>query len=219
MKLRKNLLNGIRSNSFEKPSAIQMRAIPAILDGHDTIAQAQSGTGKTATFAIATLQKIDLNFNRCQALILAPTRELAKQIQKVVVALGGYMSVSIHACTGRRHNDYPILFKGVQVVVGTPRIVMSAVYDGALSLDDCKILCLDEADEMMSRGWKDAVLDIFRHLTEKVREKVQCCLFSSTMPSDVLDVTSHLMCNPIKILVKRELLPFKAIKEFQECAK
>merc|ERR1712086_820768 len=88
MNLKEDLLRGIYAYGFEKPSAIQQRGIMPILAGHDTIAQAQSGTGKTATFSIAVLQQIDLNHNRIQALILAPTRELAQQIQKVVQALG-----------------------------------------------------------------------------------------------------------------------------------
>jgi len=212
MKLRDELLRGIYSYGFEKPSAIQMRGILPILDGHDTIAQAQSGTGKTATFAIATLQKVDLSNPACQALILAPTRELAQQIQKVVVALGDYMNATIHACIGGTavREDLRILSNGVQVVVGTPGRVFDVINRGALRLDDCKIFCLDEADEMLSRGFKDQIYDIFRYLPEKV----QCCLFSATMPSDVLDVTGHFMRDPIKILVKRDELTLEGIKQF-----
>jgi len=212
MKLRDELLRGIYSYGFEKPSAIQMRGILPILDGNDTIAQAQSGTGKTATFAIATLQKIDLNLACCQALILAPTRELAQQIHKVVVALGDYMNASVHACIGGTavREDLRILSKGVQVVVGTPGRVFDVINRGALRLDGCKIFCLDEADEMLSRGFKDQIYDIFRYLPEKV----QCCLFSATMPTDVLDVTSHFMRDPIKILVKRDELTLEGIKQF-----
>ena len=86
--------------SFERPSAIQSRAIVPVIKGHDVIAQAQSGTGKTATFSIAILQRIDPNLKAVQALVLAPTRELAQQIQNVVVALGDYMNIQCHACIG-----------------------------------------------------------------------------------------------------------------------
>ena len=132
MSLRDELLRGIYSYGFEKPSAIQMRGILPILDGNDTIAQAQSGTGKTATFAIATLQKVDLALNACQALILAPTRELAQQIQKVVIALGDYMNARIHACIGGTavREDLRILSKGVQVVVGTQGRVFDVINCG-----------------------------------------------------------------------------------------
>merc|ERR1739847_112202 len=99
MHLREELLRGIYGYGFEKPSAIQQRAIAPCIKGHDVIAQAQSGTGKTATFSISILEKIDINARDCQALILAPTRELAQQIQKVVMALD-YMGVQ---CLHRRH--------------------------------------------------------------------------------------------------------------------
>merc|ERR1711957_757241 len=100
MELREDLLRGIYAYGFEKPSAIQQRAIIPCVKGNDVIAQAQSGTGKTATFSISTLQKIDSNVKACQALILAPTRELAQQIQKVVVAIGDFMQIECHACIG-----------------------------------------------------------------------------------------------------------------------
>jgi len=100
MDLRDELLRGIYAYGFEKPSAIQQKAIMPILAGHDTIAQAQSGTGKTATFSISVLQKVQMNQCQTQALILAPTRELAQQIQKVVRALGDFQGVTSHACVG-----------------------------------------------------------------------------------------------------------------------
>merc|ERR1711976_996130 len=100
MNLREELLRGIYAYGFEKPSAIQSRAIVPCIKGMDVIAQAQSGTGKTATFSIAILEKIDTSLRECQALILAPTRELAQQIQKVVMSLGDYMGAQCHACIG-----------------------------------------------------------------------------------------------------------------------
>uniref|UniRef100_A0A665WU00 ATP-dependent RNA helicase n=1 Tax=Echeneis naucrates TaxID=173247 RepID=A0A665WU00_ECHNA len=100
MNLREALLRGIYAYGFEKPSAIQQRAIIPCIKGYDVIAQAQSGTGKTATFAISILQQIDVELKSTQALVLAPTRELAQQIQKVVLALGDYMGASCYACIG-----------------------------------------------------------------------------------------------------------------------
>merc|ERR1719158_1503203 len=100
MDLREELLRGIYAYGFEKPSAIQQRAIVPCIKGMDVIAQAQSGTGKTATFSIAVLQKIDTGLRETQALMLAPTRELAQQIQKVVMSLGDYMGAQCHACIG-----------------------------------------------------------------------------------------------------------------------
>lgn len=120
--------------------------------GSDVIAQAQSGTGKTATFSISVLQKLDPNVKACQALILAPTRELAQQIQKVVVAIGDFMNVECHACIGGTsvREDMKALQDGPQVVVGTPGRVHDMIQRRVLKTDSMKMFVLDEADEMLS---------------------------------------------------------------------
>ena len=122
--------------------------------GSDVIAQAQSGTGKTATFSISVLQKLDPNVKACQALILAPTRELAQQIQKVVVAIGDFMNVECHACIGGTsvRDDMKALQDGPQVVVGTPGRVQDMIQRRVLKTDSMKMFVLDEADEMLSVG-------------------------------------------------------------------
>jgi len=122
MNLKEALLRGVYGYGFEKPSAIQQRAIIPCLKGRDVIAQAQSGTGKTATFSIAILQQIDTSIMECQALVLAPTRELAQQIHKVVSALGDFMNVQCHACIGGTsvQADTRKLEEGQHIVVGTP---------------------------------------------------------------------------------------------------
>jgi len=180
MELREELLRGIYAYGFEKPSAIQQRAIKPMLMGRDVIAQAQSGTGKTATFSIGILQQVDNSLAECQALVLAPTRELAQQIVKVMIALGDFMSVRIHACVGGTavRDDIRTLQNGVHVVVGTPGRVYDMINRRALRLADTKIFALDEADEMLSRGFKDQIYDVFKFLPEQVR----VALFSATMP-------------------------------------
>ncbi len=155
MNLKEELLRGIYAYGFEKPSAIQQRAILPCIKGHDVIAQAQSGTGKTATFSIAILQQIDtVDTMECQALILAPTRELATQIQKVVIALGDYMNVACHACIGGTNvrEDVRKLEIGTHVVVGTPGRVNDMISRKVLRTKQIKLFVLDEADEMLSRG-------------------------------------------------------------------
>jgi len=156
MDLPEELLRGIFAYGFEKPSAIQQRAIKPVMLGRDLIAQAQSGTGKTATFAIGTLAKLDAGLRQCQALILAPTRELAQQIQKVVVALSDYMDVAVHACVGGTavRDDIRTLQAGVHIVVGTPGRVFDMINRRALSLESIKQFFLDEADEMLLVGSK-----------------------------------------------------------------
>jgi translation initiation factor 4A len=212
MNLRDDLLRGIYAYGFEKPSAIQQRGIMPILAGHDTIAQAQSGTGKTATFSISVLQSINLSQKATQALILAPTRELAQQIQKVVRALGDFLNVSSHACIGGTlvRDDINTLRHGVQIVVGTPGRVFDMVNRQIMVLDAVKLFVLDEADEMLSRGFKDQIYDIFQHLPPKV----QVCLFSATMPPEILDISNKFMREPVRILVKKDELTLEGIKQF-----
>jgi len=212
MNLKDDLLRGIYAYGFEKPSAIQQRAILPILKGNDTIAQAQSGTGKTATFSVSVLQRIDLNENKTQALILAPTRELASQIRKVVHALGDFLNVTSHACIGGTlvRDDIKILQSGVQIVVGTPGRVYDMINRKILSLQHTKLFVLDEADEMLSRGFKDQIYDIFQHLPESVN----VCLFSATLPPEILQISNRFMRDPVQILVKRDELTLEGIKQF-----
>uniref|UniRef100_H2Y733 ATP-dependent RNA helicase n=1 Tax=Ciona savignyi TaxID=51511 RepID=H2Y733_CIOSA len=202
MNLKEELLRGIYAYGFEKPSAIQQRAILPCIEGKDVIAQAQSGTGKTATFAISILQKIDTSVKKTQALVIAPTRELAQQIQKVVMALGDYEGVNCHACIGGTSVKTEIqIFQNSppHIVVGTPGRVFDMINRKHLDTDHVRMFVLDEADEMLSRGFKDQIYDIFRTMPSTI----QVILLSATMPADVLDVTSCFMPDPIRILVKK----------------
>jgi len=212
MDLREELLRGIYAYGFEKPSAIQQRAIVPCIRGMDVIAQAQSGTGKTATFSIAVLQKIDTGMRETQALMLAPTRELAQQIQKVVMSLGDYMGAQCHACIGGTsvREDMRKLDDGQHIVVGTPGRVFDMISRKILRPNFIKQFVLDEADEMLSRGFKDQIYDVFRHLNQEI----QVILLSATMPDEVLEVTSRFMRDPIRILVKKEELTLEGIRQF-----
>jgi len=212
LELNEDLLRGIYAYGFEKPSAIQQKGILPLIRGRDSICQAQSGTGKTATFAIGVLQRIDLKTRTCQALLLAPTRELAQQIQKVVIQLGDFMQAQCHACIGGTNvrDDIRKLQEGVHIVVGTPGRVYDMIDRRALRASDIKMFVLDEADEMLSRGFKDQIYDVFKFMPQKV----QVCLFSATMPGDVHDITKHFMRDPVRILVKKDELTLEGIKQF-----
>merc|ERR1719410_2699199 len=212
MNLREELLRGVYAYGFEKPSAIQQRAIVPCVGGHDVIAQAQSGTGKTATFSISILQKIEINARDCQALILAPTRELAQQTRKVVIALGDYMGVQCHACIGGTsvREDMRKLEAGQHIVVGTPGRVFDMISRKYLRTQNIKMFVLDEADEMLSRGFKDQIYDVFRHLDSKI----QVILLSATMPADVMEVTTKFMREPKRILVNKDELTLEGIRQF-----
>jgi len=212
MNLREELLRGIYSYGFEKPSAIQQRAIVPCCKGIDVIAQAQSGTGKTATFSISILQQIDITIPKVQGLVMAPTRELASQIHKVVVALGDYMGVQCLCCVGggKVQEDIARLDAGVHIIVGTPGRVMDMITRKALDTRNIKIFVLDEADEMLSRGFKEQIYEVFKTMPENA----QVVLLSATMPTDVLEVAKKFMREPVKILVKKEELTLEGIRQF-----
>ncbi|KAJ3240036.1 Eukaryotic initiation factor 4A-III [Chytriomyces hyalinus] len=212
MGLKEDLLRGIYAYNFEKPSAIQQRAIGPIVKGRDVIAQAQSGTGKTATFSISVLQSISTTSRETQALILSPTRELATQIQSVVLALGDYMNVQCHACIGGTSvgEDIRKLDHGQHVVSGTPGRVFDMIKRKHLRTGSIKMLVLDEADEMLSKGFKDQIYDVYRYLPPNT----QVVLLSATLPHDVLEMTTKFMTDPIRVLVKRDELTLEGIKQF-----
>ncbi|KAJ1905577.1 translation initiation factor eIF4A, partial [Tieghemiomyces parasiticus] len=212
MGLRQDLLRGVYAYGFERPSAIQQRAIMPVLKDHDVIAQAQSGTGKTATFSISILQKLDMSINQCQALVLAPTRELAQQISKVISALGDFMHVECHLCIGGTNvnEDIQKFQNGGHVIVGTPGRVFDMISRRAIKTDKIKMFVLDEADEMLSRGFKDQIYNVFQLLPPNI----QVVLLSATMPAEVLEVTKMFMREPVRILVKRDELTLEGIRQF-----
>ncbi|KAI8048635.1 ATP-dependent RNA helicase FAL1 [Syncephalis plumigaleata] len=210
--LKEDLLRGIYAYNFEKPSAIQQRAIVPIVKGRDVIAQAQSGTGKTATFSISMLQCVDTTLRETQALVLSPTRELATQIQSVVLALGDYMNVQCHACIGGTSigEDIRKLDHGQHIVSGTPGRVYDMIRRRNLRTRNIKMLVLDEADELLNLGFKDQIYDVYRHLPPAT----QVVLLSATLPHDVLEMTTKFMTDPIRILVKRDEITLEGIKQF-----
>jgi translation initiation factor 4A len=212
MGLSENLLRGIYAYGFEKPSAIQSKAITPIIEGRDTLAQAQSGTGKTATFSIGALQRIDPELKKCQVLIMAPTRELVDQIQRVVRALSDFMSISTYCCIGGRsvHEDGKQLRQGVQLVVGSPGRVLDLVNRKMLSLEHLKVIVLDEADEMLSEGFKEQVWSIF----ERMPRETQVCLFSATMPVSMIQLSDTFMREPARIIINQEEVTLDGIKQF-----
>ncbi|GKY93352.1 hypothetical protein MPSEU_000302800 [Mayamaea pseudoterrestris] len=213
MQLKPDLLKGIYAYGFETPSAIQQRAIRPIVRGRDVIAQSQSGTGKTAVFSIAALQLLSEHSRETQVVILSPTRELAEQTQKVCSTLGDYMNVSCRACIGGKSlgDDIKSIEKGgTQVVSGTPGRVYDLLRRGAMSTNHIKTLILDEADELLDRGFKAQIYDIYRFLPTST----QVVLMSATLPPTVLEMAQHFMNDPIRILVKRDELTLEGIRQF-----
>lgn len=212
LNLKSEIVRGIFGYGYEAPSAIQQRAILPITEGRDVLAQAQSGTGKTATFTISALQNIDENEKATQALILAPTRELALQIQSVITSIGMYLNVTVHASIGGTSmaEDIDAFKSGVQIVVGTPGRVFDMIDRRYFKTHKIKMFILDEADEMLSSGFKEQIYNIFKLLPETT----QVVLLSATMPQDVLEVTTKFMNNPVRILVKKDELTLEGIKQY-----
>ena len=210
MELREELLRGVYYYGFEKPTAIQQRAIMPCIKKHDVMTLAQSGKGKTATFAISILQQIDVSLKKTQALVLAPTHELAQQIQKVVIALGNLVNIQCHACIGDTNmQDMEKLEQGMQVVIGTPGDVFNLINRRALATSSIKMFVLDETDTMLSRGFKDQIDDVFRTLNDGI----QVILMSATMPVDVIEVTKRFMKDPIRILDMKEKPTLESIRQ------
>uniref|UniRef100_A0A4W4DTL8 RNA helicase n=1 Tax=Electrophorus electricus TaxID=8005 RepID=A0A4W4DTL8_ELEEL len=191
MGLREDLLRGIYAYGFEKPSAIQQRAIKQIIKGRDVIAQSQSGTGKTATFCVSVLQCLDI---------------------QVLLALGDYMNVQCHACIGGTNvgEDIRKLDYGQHVVAGTPGRVFDMIRRRSLRTRAIKMLVLDEADEMLNKGFKEQIYDVYRYLPPAT----QVVLISATLPHEILEMTNKFMTDPIRILVKRDELTLEGIKQF-----
>jgi len=210
MELKENLLRGIYSYGFEKPSVIQQKAIIPMISGQDIIAQAQSGTGKTGTFSIGVLQKIDTTLNACQAIILSPSRELALQTFNVMNNLNTYLKVKINLCIGGITQNYKELRNNNHIVVGTPGRINNLIENNIIKTNNLKLVVIDEADEMLSYEFQSQIRDIII----KVPEKSQICLFSATISKDVLDLTDKFMNNPQQILIKNEELTLEGIKQF-----
>eukprot|EP01084_Bolivina_argentea_P029558 54884_1 len=212
MNLKEEILRGIFGYGWETPSAIQQRAILPVLTGKDTIAQAQSGTGKTGSFSIAALQRIDCRNNECQVIILSPTRELARQSHGVITKLGQYLNITSRVCVGGTsvRNDISALQNGVQIVVGTPGRVCDMIERGILKTESLSLFVLDEADIMLSKGFKEKMYTIFQYIPQSA----QVTLFSATMPREILLITQRFMRDPVRILVKKEMVTLDGIKQF-----
>jgi translation initiation factor 4A len=208
------LLRGIYSYGFEKPSPIQKKAIKPLMDGKDVIAQAQSGTGKTGCFTIGTLYKVNPELNSVQCMILSPTRELSRQILSVLQGISTAMpNVRSHLLIGgtsieidrdRLYNDIP------HIIIGCPGRIHDMLRRKYLDPRHIKLIVLDEADEMLSHGFKEQVYNIFQYLPSDV----QVGLFSATMPSELHTLSEKFMRNPVKILVKSEQLTLEGIAQY-----
>lgn len=212
--IKTDLLRGIYSYGFENPSEIQKRAILPLIQRNDIIAQAQSGSGKTGTFSIGTLEIIDVAQNNIQALIMAPTHELAKQISSVLSSLGSCMKgLRIKTIVGGssiKEDAFDIRENPPHIVVGCAGRIYDMIRRQFLNTSGIKLIVIDEADEMLSQGFKDQIYNIFQHLNEEI----QVALFTATLPDGILKLTEKFMRKPVKITMKNENLNLECIQQY-----
>ena len=208
-----NMNRTIEKIGYTKPSPIQEKAIPVVLSGKDVIGQAQTGTGKTAAFAIPMLERIDIASRKVQGIVLCPTRELAIQITEEFRKFSQHMpGVVTLAVYGGQHIDRQtrLLNKGVQIVVGTPGRVMDHLRRGTLKLANVNVAVLDEADEMLDMGFREAIATIL----DKTSVQRQTLLFSATMPPAILDLARRYQRDPVLIRTANQEMTVSAIAQY-----
>ena len=209
-----NLLRGIYSYGFERPSNIQKKAIKPIMAGKDVIAQAQSGTGKTAAFGIGALSVVNVQDNFTQVLILSPTKELAKQTAGVIEQLGSMMNglriQTIYGGAPYEEGNNFIDKNNPHIACGCTGRVYDLIRRGKINSKKIKLVILDEADEMLSSGFKEQVYNIF----QSFNNDIQVALFSATLPNNIYAIINKIMRNPVKICVKAEQLTLEGISQY-----
>ena len=208
------LLRGIYAYGFESPSPIQKKSILPILKGKDVIAQAQSGTGKTACFAISSIELVDTTLQNTQAIIMSPTRELSSQIKNVVDALAinipNFKSQLLVGGTYTENDINSLKQDPPHIIIGCPGRIYDILRRKHINLELVKLLILDEADEMLSSGFKDQVYNIFDLLPHNIQKG----LFSASMPTTINDLISKFVISPVRIIVKSEQLTLEGIKQY-----
>jgi superfamily II DNA/RNA helicase len=214
LEISSDLLRGIYAYGFEKPSEIQRKSIASILLGRDVIAQAQSGMGKTGAFSIGTLGRIDVTKPKVQAILMAPTHELVKQTCNVVRALGsmlpGLCVKTLIGGTSIQEDADDMRETCPHIIVGCAGRIYDMFRRRYLSGRDIRVMVLDEADEMLSQGFKQKIHQIFLHMPQDL----QVVLFSATLPPEILEITKEFMRNPVRITMEAERLNLECITQY-----
>ena len=202
--LSRKVMAAIEAMGFEEPSPIQEKTIPVIMEGHDVIGQAQTGTGKTAAFGIPITEKVQ-DSRHVQALIMTPTRELALQVSEEIAKIGQFKRVKTLPVYGGQSIDRQIraLHFGVQIVIGTPGRLLDHIRRQTIKLDHVQTLVLDEADEMLDMGFIDDIETIMENIPKEGR---QTLLFSATMPNQIRSLADKYMTSPVFVTVSKEQL-------------
>jgi superfamily II DNA/RNA helicase len=210
LNLSENLIKGVYIYGFKKPSKIQVKGIEAINTGKDCIIQSQSGTGKTATYLLGILNRLDEK-EKYQAIIITPTRELATQVYKVSCEICKFTNFKIELCTGgtcinKNRNN----LKKSNLVIGTIGRINHMIQENRINLYNIKLVALDEADDFLNDGISKELNNVFN----KVPSGTQICLISATLSNNVFDLSKKIMHDPLKILLKKNEIPVDLIKQF-----
>lgn len=211
LNLKKELLEGIYLHGFKKPSDIQIKGISSLNTGKDCILQSQSGTGKTATYLLGVMNRLETN-KKIQGIILSPTRELSEQVYKVAEILSKKSKIKLCKCIGGTHigkNIYNL--KKSNLLIGTIGRIHHLIEEKKISLTDLKFLVLDEADDILVDGLVKKIHDIFIKVKET---NSQICLISATLSSNIFKVSKNMMNNPIKVLLKKNEIVVELISQF-----
>jgi len=211
LNLATNLLKGVYLYGFTKPSKIQITGIKSINTGKDCILQSQSGTGKTATYLLGILNRIDITEKKCQGIILTPTHELSEQVYNVAIELGKFTGINIVKCIGGTNMiETRESLKTVQLVIGTIGRVSHMITEKRINTHTIKFVILDEADVML----EDGLCDKLKLIYEKCPENIQGIMISATMSYNVMNVSRHLLHDPIKVLLKNSEIAVDLISQF-----
>jgi ATP-dependent RNA helicase DeaD len=206
------LLETVAELGYEEPTPIQEQTIRLLIEGHDVIGQAQTGTGKTAAFAIPIVECVDVEDQRVQALVLTPTRELAVQVAEATHRLGRSKGLTVLPIYGGQpiHRQLHALSRGVQVVIGTPGRLLDHLRRGTLNLEAVKYVVLDEGDEMLDMGFIEDIESIF----DAVPDTRQMALFSATMPPRIAALAAKYLRAPTRVTIAATDLTLPAIEQW-----
>ena len=208
------ILRAIKEMGFEEATPIQSQAIPAVISGADVLGQAQTGTGKTASFGIPLLMKVDPNNKKTQAIVLSPTRELAIQVAEEIRKFSKYMhGIKVLCVYGGQDIGRQIkaLKGGAQIIIGTPGRVMDHLRRRTIRCDEVNTIVLDEADEMLNMGFREDIETILEYIPEEGRQTV---LFSATMPKPILDITRKYQKDAVRIKITKKELTVPNIEQY-----
>src|SRR5574344_1368721 len=213
LNLKEEILKALNDVGYDETTQIQELAIPKVLEGLDIIGISKTGTGKTASFGLPVIEKVDITNTHTQTLIICPTRELSQQIAQELEKFTKYLKeIKIVCVFGGQELKRQIipLRKGTQIVVGTPGRIMDHIRRKTLKLDNISTVVLDEADEMLNMGFEEDIDTIL----DSIPNKIQTLLFSTTINKKILKKTKKYLTDPFNIKIKSEALTVKNISEF-----